>query len=165
MNQDLVMRHEKVAYCKIPPSGGGAAVIKRMTGFTSFGTNRNPEEYTRKYVDEAHQTTDITSYDTSISFAFDLFADNPVHQYLADIIENEKLGADAIVDIYVVDFSKPVTGVADTYECAHRQMVVVPSSDGDDANVYTYSGDLRTKGDRTIGQGTLTDNEQTLSYA
>ena len=167
MNQELVMRHGIVAYCNVPSGIGGVTTSKiyRMKGFTSFGTSRNTEQYTRKYVDEKHQTSDITAYNTSIGYKFDLFEDNPVHQLFADITNNEKIGSEALVDIYVVDFSKPVGSSDDEYECAHRKMVLVPSSDGDDANVYTYSGDLRTKGDREVGVATVSADELTITYS
>jgi len=162
---DLTLRHEKVAFMAIK-GADDAVTIRRMVGFTSMSNSRNPTEYTRKYVDEKNERTDITAINTSMGFAFDKFTGNDVHEYLAGIFDNELIGADAVVDIYVVDFTKPTaTGEnVTTFECAHRPFTVVPSSDGDDANTYTYSGDFRSNGDRVKGVATVVDDGLTITF-
>jgi len=161
---DLVLRHKKVAFMAITKND--TPTIYRMVGFTSLSNSRNPTEHTRKYVDEENERTDITAINTSIGFGFDLFSGDPVHEHVAEIFDDELTGAKAVVDIYVVDFTKPAaTGEnVTTFECAHRNFTVVPSSDGDDANVYTYSGDFRSNGKREKGTATVTGDAKTITY-
>ncbi len=103
----IVKRSDKVAFLEVPSiTGEGAGVNYRMKGFKSLSKKRNPKEYTRQYVDEAFETTDIVGISISQDFEFDQVKDSPLHDYLVDIIENEKLGSDAMVNIVQVDFSK-----------------------------------------------------------
>ena len=102
----LVTRNKKVAFMNV--STTGVANFLRMTKFTEISKSKNPTEYSRTYVDEDGEVTDVTGYSEEISYAFDLHTGNLVHQKIVDITDNEKVGNDALVQILQVDFTKQV---------------------------------------------------------
>ena len=62
--QTLVTRNKKVAFYKVGDK------FLRMTGFTSMAKSANPKEYSRQYVDETGEITDVTGYSPSIEYTF-----------------------------------------------------------------------------------------------
>ena len=149
---DIVKRSGKVAFYQVPDSES----YTRMQGFTSLSVSKNPEEYNSKYVDENSKRTDTVGYDTSMSFTFDLVRDNAVHEDITGIINNELTGADAVRSIVVVDTK--------TNEARMRNYTVVADSEGDDENVYTYSGTFKANGEQVIGTATISDDGMTATF-
>lgn len=141
-NQKLVTRDRKVAF--LGCVSDGTTVYHRMRHFTSMSKSSNPNEYSRKYIDESGEETDITGYSPSYDYAFDLYTNDPVQEELVKIADGELVGTDAVRTIIVVDFTKPNED-NNGYSAIKRDYAVVPDSDGDDENTYTYSGTFRSK--------------------
>lgn len=159
-NESLVTREKKVAFLQVGTDGK----YVRMEGFTSVSTSKSAQEHNRKYVDESSSRTDIVAYEESISYAFDRYKGNEVQQKLIEITDQEKLGADAIVKIVQVDMTT-ATEAGTTATGRMRQYAVVPDSDGDDANVLTYSGTFKCNGDWTTCTATTDDDWQTVTIS
>ena len=140
--QKLVRRSAKIAFMNIGTVE--APNYQRMKKFTELSNSRNPIEYSRQYVDEDGEDTDVVGVSLEKGFAFDEYENNPVHKKIVDIIEDEILGTDAIVDILVVDKSRSVEEGG--YEARRRDYSVIADSDGDDTNAYTYSGSFKKNG-------------------
>ena len=101
--EKLVKRSGKVAFMDV--STTSIANFLRMTKFTEISKSKNPTEYSRTYVDEDGEVTDVTGYSEGISYAFDLYQGNLVHQKLVDITDNEKTGNDAVFSLSVISTS------------------------------------------------------------
>lgn len=157
--QELVKRNGKVAYMDV--STTTIANFLRMTKFTEISKSKNATEYSRTYVDEDGEVTDVTGYSEEISYAFDLYKGNLVHQRLVNITDNELTGNDALVKILQVDFSKPV---GSGYEARLRIYSVVPDTEGDSTDAYTYSGAFRKNSGFTIGVATITEDGMTATF-
>ena len=157
--EELVKRNGKVAYMDI--STTSVANFQRMRKFTEISKSKNATEYSRTYVDEDGEVTDVTGYSEEISYAFDLYKGNLVHQKIVDITDNEKTGNDALVKILTVDFSKPV---GSGYEARLRTYSVVPDTEGDSTDAYTYSGAFRKNSGFTIGVATITEDGMTATF-
>lgn len=157
--EELVKRNGKVAYMDI--STTSVANFQRMRKFTEISKSKNATEYSRTYVDEDGEVTDVTGYSEEISYAFDLYKGNLVHQKLVDITDNEKTGNDALVRILTVDFSKPV---GSGYEARLRTYSVVPDAEGDSTDAYTYSGAFRKNSGFTIGTAVVSEDGLTATF-
>ena len=157
--EELVKRNGKVAYMDI--STTSVANFQRMRKFTEISKSKNATEYSRTYVDEDGEVTDVTGYSEEISYAFDLYKGNLVHQKIVDITDNEKTGNDALVKILTVDFSKPV---GSAYEARLRTYSVVPDAEGDSTDAYTYSGAFRKNSGFTIGVATITEDGMKATF-
>ena len=66
----IVKRHEKVAFMEIKTKSSGTKIV-RMKGFTALSTKSNAKEYSRQYVDEPFETTDVVGISVSQDFDFD----------------------------------------------------------------------------------------------
>lgn len=150
MKGTLKKRSDKVAFLEVNE------VFTRMEGFTTFSQSKNPTEYSRRYVDQDFENTDVTGYSPQIGFGFDQYEGNDVHDLIVDILDNEKLGNDAIVTICVVDVTD---GTA-----IKREWTVVGDSEGDSMDAYTYSGNFRVKGEKVFGTATSEDNWATCIF-
>lgn len=155
----LVTRNKKVAFMNV--STTGVANFLRMTKFTEISKSKNPTEYSRTYVDEDGEVTDVTGYSEEISYAFDLHTGNLVHQKIVDITDNEKVGDDALVQILQVDFTKEV---GSGYEARLRTYSVVPDTEGDSTDAYTYSGSFKKNGNMTIGVATMNADNTVATF-
>ena len=157
--EQLVKRSRKVAFMNV--STTAIANFLRMTKFTEISKSKNPTEYSRTYVDEDGEVTDVTGYSEEISYNFDLHVGNLVHQKIVDITDNEKTGADALVQILQVDFTKPV---GDGYEARLRTYSVVPDAEGDSTDAYTYSGAFRKNSNMTVGVVTMNADNTVATF-
>ena len=101
MSEKIVKRSDKVAFMNTGTTE--APVYTRMRKFTEMSNSKNPKEYSREYVDEDGEVTDVTGYSPEKSYAFDQYKDNPVHEKIAKIADDELKGDDAIVEILVVE--------------------------------------------------------------
>ncbi len=161
MDGTLQLRSDKVAFLGMPKEGGtaGEKVYKRMQGFTSFSVSKNPKEYSRQYVDESQEQTDVTGYSPSIDFGFDKYDGNGVHDYLAKLIDNETIGTEAVVEILLVDTTKT------TNNAQLRPYAVIANTEGESMDAYTYSGNFKVKGSKTWGTATVSNDGITATFA
>ena len=163
---ELIKRSDKKMFYGIPGTGD-TATFTRMHYFTELSTSKNPVEYSRQYVDEAMERTDVTGYSPSISFNFDDYAGDAVLEDIVAIINEEKLGTDAQRDLILVDFSKKVDG---GYYAVKRKFAVIADSEGDGSEAYTYGGNFKVTGAPVAGVATIADGEdpdgaETITFA
>lgn len=151
----IVARHKKVAFFGVIDSDGTEKFL-RMPKFTALNQSKNPIEHNRQYVDEPFQETDVIGHSPSISYAFDLHRNCEVQQDIVNITDNELIGDDAVRNIVTVD--------VDEGTAIKRPYAVIPTTEGDNINVYTYSGDFKCKGEKIHGTATSTDNWQTITF-
>ncbi|MBR6523454.1 MAG: hypothetical protein IKT39_02445 [Clostridia bacterium] len=135
---NLIKRSDKKAFYGV--LGDAGPVFTRMRYFTEISISKNPVEYSRQYVDEAMERTDVVGYSPSMSFGFDDYTEDAVLADIVGIINDEKLGTDAQRDIVMVDFARP-SGAG--FEATKRTFAVIADAEGDGTEAYTYSGNLK----------------------
>lgn len=160
MARTLVKRSDKVSFLGCVENG--TETFNRMRGFTSLSGSKNPSEYSRQYVDEEFETTDVTGYSPSLDFAFDEYTEDEVHDELVTILDGEKTGTEARRNIVTVDFSKPVTGGG--YEAVKREFAIIGDSEGDSTDAYAYSGTFRSTGSRIEGTATVNGDGSVATF-
>ena len=158
----MIKRSEKVAFLGV--GTGDAMKYMRMTDFTELSTSKNAQEYTRKYVDEDKERTSVTGYAVSLSYKFDYDPSNEVHKALCEIIDKELTGEAAVVSIVQVDLSSPASEGGSDFNAVMRRFTVVPASEGDDANTYTYGGTFKVDGATVFGTATTADGWKTATF-
>lgn len=152
----IIKRFKKLAFYGVPSSDGNT-IFHRMKGFDTISTSKNPKEYSRQYIDEEFEQTDVVGYTPTVSFSFDQFEGNEVHTDIVGIFNNEKTGADAVRSIVMVDMS-------DAGSAIMRDFAVVAEKEGDGTDAYTYSGSFRVKGDKIFGTASSEDDWQTVNF-
>lgn len=155
---NIVKRSEKIPFYGVEKDG--KIVFTRMTGFTEIAVNKNPIEHKRQYVDENFERNDVVGYTTSLSFAFDMFKDNEVHQDIIGIFDEEKIGDGALRSIVIVDLS----GDGESFSAVKRDFTLIPDKEGDSTYTYSYTGVLNAAGEKIFGTATSSDGWQTLVF-
>ena len=157
--EKLVKRSRKVAFMDV--STTSIPNFLRMRKFTEISKSKNPTEYSRTYVDEDGEVTDVTGYSEEISYAFDQYTGNLVHEKIVRITDDELTGDEALVNIVIVDFSKPS---GSGYEARLRTYSTVPDTEGDATEAYTYSGTFRKNSKMTKGIATLNSDNTVATF-
>lgn len=141
---------------------GVGETFYRMRGFTEMSTSKNSTEYSRQYVDEDGEQTDVTGYSPSMSFQFDAYVSNEVHEDLAKISDDELTGLDAVRTILLVDMTSVGT-TEGSKKATKREYAVIPNSEGGSTDAYTYSGTFKVKGAKEDVEVTSSDDYMTVS--
>ncbi len=157
----LVKRSDKVAFFG-NKSPEGEETFNRMRGFTTMSGSKNPTEYSRQYVDEEFETTDVVGFAPSIEFGFDQYAGDKVHDEMVQILDEERTGTDARRNIVTVDFSKPTDDGG--YEAVKREYAIIGDTEGDSMDAYTYSGTFSATGTRIVGTAKLDENNSVATF-
>lgn len=155
----MLKRSEKLAFMGVVD--GTEVVYKRLTGFTEFAISKNAKEYSRKYIDETMERSEVVSYSPTISYKFDFEHGNLVHELLARVAEEELVGEDAICSVVIIDTSR-FSGSGT--EAVMRQFTIIPENEGDDPDTYTVSGSLKAVGERVLGTAKTTDQWKTITF-
>lgn len=151
----LVTRPKKLAFYQTPDG-----IYRRMEGFTDLSYSQNPKEYSRQYVDEEFERTDIVGYAPSISYSFDRYTGNEMLEDIVNITENELIGDQMKRTIVTVDLAGSISGSGNA---KMREYSVIPDSTGDSTDCLTYSGNFKTKGALTDCIATSSDDWQTIT--
>ena len=151
MSRTLVKRSEKVSF--LGCLEGTEETFNRMRGFTSLSGKKNSKEYSRQYVDEEFETTDVVGFSPSMDFGFDQYKDDPAHEEMVEILDGEYTGTSARRNIVTVDFSQPTTN--GKYKATKREYAVIGDGEGDSMDAYTYSGTFKSTGKRIIGEASV----------
>ena len=150
---NLVTRPKKLAFWQLPDGS-----FQRMEGFTDLSYSQNPKEYSRQYVDEEFERTDIVGYAPSISYSFDRYTGNEVLEDIVKITENEYIGDLMKRTIVTIDLSSG-SMIA---PAKMRDYAVIPDSNGDTTDCLTYSGNFKAKGLLIDCTATSNDDWQTI---
>lgn len=159
--KQLVGRHKRLAFMEVT-GAGSSPTLTRMTGFTSLSEGKEATEYSRQYVDEATERTDVVGYATAIDYEFDRYTNDPVCERLSEIADDELVGTEAQVNIVSVDIF-----TEDTQKRAiarKRTYSVIPDTTGDGTDALIYSGSFSAASEITKGYATSKDNWQTCTF-
>lgn len=159
MARTLVKRSDKVSF--LGCLDGNTETFNRMRGFTTLSGSKNSIEYSRQYVDEEFETTDVVGFSPSMDFAFDQYTDDEAHTEMVEILDNEYTGTDARRNIVTVDFSQPS---GNGYKATKREYAIIGDSEGDSTDAYTYSGTFRSTGKRITGTATVSSDGSVATF-
>ena len=160
MARTLVKRSDKVSF--LGCLDGSTETFNRMRGFTTLSGSKNSIEYSRQYVDEEFETTDVVGFSPSMEFGFDQYTDDPAHEEMVEILDGEYTGTEARRNIITVDFSQPTTG--GKYKAVKREYAVIGDAEGDSMEAYTYSGTFKSTGKRITGEATVSADGTTTTF-
>ena len=156
----IIKRSDKIAFYGVV--SGDDVEYKRMRGFTELSINKNPVEYSRRYIDEKTERNDVVGYAPSISYSFDKFSGDEVHSDIVSVADNELVGAEAVRNIILVDLSEKDTD--GSCPAVSRSWSVIPDNEGNDTDAYTYSGTLKANGDIIKGTATSSDDWMSCTF-
>jgi len=85
-----------------------------------------------------------------------------VHMDLAGIAERELVGDKAVRSIIMVDLSRK--GEDESCPAVKRDFAVICDSEGNSMDAYTYSGNLKVKGEKVFGKASSADDWMTCTF-
>ncbi len=85
-----------------------------------------------------------------------------MHEDIAKIADGELLGTQAVRTIVLVDFTKP-TGDGG-YAATKRSFTIIPDSEGDSTDAYTYSGTMKAADSPQAGTVTSDDEFKSCTF-
>ena len=145
-------------------TGETAAYSLIGEGFTSFAEAKNPKEYSRQYVHEKSERSDVVGFAPSIAYSADMHSGDPCVERVAKAHDEEQIGNAAHVDIVTVNMWEK--GQAEgTYVAYKRTYSIIPDSTGDGTEALIYSGNLKAGGEAVKGEFNTKDNTFTPSAA
>lgn len=148
----LITREQLQSYADVGAAGSPNCVLIGE-GFTDLSESKNAKEYTRKYVHEKTERSDVVGYSPSISYSFDMYSGDPVCEKVAEITDEEKIGEDAHLPVIVVHLWDEVSpGVFTAYK---RDYAVIPGSKGSGTDALIYTGTMKAVGEKVKGKFTL----------
>lgn len=157
----IVRRSQRVAFMDTDKTGS-TPKYERMNGFTTMTNSKEPKEYSRQYVDEDAERSDVVGYAPSIEFSYDRHTNTPVHDRLSEIHDKELLGDDAHVDIVSVDLF--TEDEQKRCKATKRTYAVIPDTDGDGTDAMIYSGTFKSVSEIEEGWATSEDKWKTATY-
>lgn len=159
--KQIVKRHQRVAFMNTGTNE--APVFTRMKNFTEMTNSKNPKEYSRQYVDEEFEESDVVGYAPSISYSFDRHTSSPVHEKIAKIHDGELTGSETIVDILILDLFAKAAG-SEECEARRRKFAVIPSGDGSGTDALIYTGTFKAKSTIEECKATVSEDGQIATY-
>ena len=100
----MAVRKRKIVadYLKV-----GKEFVFMGTGFTELNESPSAKTKSKQYINEQSATTSITGYETEFGFETDQIRDEKAIDFICDIGELQKTGADAETEYIKVDLDKP----------------------------------------------------------
>ena len=128
-------------------------------GFTNLSEAKNAKEYTRHYIHEKSERSDVTGYAPSLSYSCDAVKGDPVVDDIMYITDHELIGNDThrIVVTYY-----PNDGTATTRPAYARVYAIIPDASQDGVDALIYTGTFKAVGDRI--HGTYNETQKSFSY-
>lgn len=126
-------------------------------GFTSASESKNPKEYSRQYIHEKTERTDIIGYAPSIAYSADVYTDNDVIDVIRKVTDEELIGTDAQRDIVTVHMFEGTAAARVAYK---RKYAIIPDAKGDGVEALIYTGTFKAVSEVVKG----TWNEETKVF-
>lgn len=153
---ELVMRHQWEAYMECGASEKAFNLIGE--GFTTFPESKNPKEYTRKYINDKTERSDVIGYAPSISYSADAITNDPVVNEIMEITDLELVGTATHREIVSVNtWDENESG---EFAATKRTYAIIPDGKGDGTDALIYTGTMKAVSDITIG----TFNRETKTF-
>lgn len=160
MANDLIMRYQWEAYMGCLGDSETEVFNLIGEGFTSFPEKKNPQEYTRKYINYKTEKTDVIGYAPSITYSADCVSDDPVVQEVVTIHETEAVGTATHRNIVSVNRWKETAGKCDA---TMRTYAIIPDEKGSGTEALIYTGTMKAVSD--IIPGTFDVKTKTFTAA
>lgn len=135
-------------------SGGAETAQYELLGFgvTQLDDSPSAQTSSKRYVNQKSATQTIGSYEWTAPLEFDLIRSEKAIEFITDIGENEKTGAEAETNYVLVYLEKPVTGQDGTYEAKRRKVAIEVAEFSDNDGEIQGSGNLLAVSDWIKGK-------------
>lgn len=153
----LQMRYNQKSYMKCLFSDPQPKFHLIGEGFTNFAESKNPKEYTRHYIHEESERTDVINYSPSRAYSCDIVSGDPVVDEIVHITDKELKGKDTHRE--VVTYNE-FGGTPTARPATMRKYAIIPDGGADGTEALIYTGNFKAVSDKIEG----TWNESTKEF-
>lgn len=141
----------------------GEEFVLMGAGFTDINESPNAKTSKKQYVNDKSPTSSITGYESEFGYETDQIRDQKAIDYICDIGETHKIGADAETEYIRVDLDKPGT-TENTFRARKFNVAVQVDELGSKDGEMTAKGKLLTQGDLEVGTFNTQSKEFTKGF-
>ena len=134
------------------------------TGFTELNESPSAKTTSKRYINQSSSTQSVTSYEWGTSFNTDQINSEKAIEYIRDIGEMQKTGADAETEYLIVDLDKPGTAEGSFRARKFKVAIAVDSFDDNDG-ALGISGSFLGQSDPIEGTFTVAAKEFAEGFA
>ena len=134
------------------------------TGFTELNESPSAKTTSKRYINQSSSTQSVTGYEWGTSFNTDQINSEKAIEYIRDIGEMQKTGADAETEYLIVDLDKPGTAEGSFRARKFKVAIAVDSFDDNDGELG-ISGSFLGQSDPIEGTFTVAAKEFAEGFA
>lgn len=134
------------------------------TGFTELNESPSAQTTSKRYINQSSSTQSVTGYEWGTSFNTDQINSEKAIEYIRDIGEMQKTGADAETEYIIVDLDKPGTAEGSFRARKFKVAIAVDSFDDNDGELG-ISGSFLGQSDPIEGTFTVAAKEFAEGFA
>lgn len=105
------------------------------TGFTELNESPSAQTTSKRYINQSSSSQSVTGYEWSSSFNTDQIVSDKAIEYIRDIGEMQKTGADTETEYLIVDLDKPGTTEGNFRARKIKVAIAVDSFDDNDGEL------------------------------
>lgn len=126
------------------------------TGFTELNESPSAQTTSKRYINQASATQSITGYEWTTSFNTDQIVSDTAIEYIREIGEMQKTGAEAETEYIIVDLDKPAE-TEGSYRARKIKVAIAVDSFDDNDGELGISGSFLGQSDPIEGTFTVSD--------
>lgn len=123
-------------------------------GFTELNESPSAQTTSKRYINQSSSSQSVTGYEWGTSFNTDQINSEKAIEYIRDIGEMQKTGADTETEYIIVDLDKPGT-VVGTYRARKFRVAIAVDSFDDNDGELGISGNFLGQSDPVEGTFTV----------
>lgn len=133
------------------------------TGFTELNESPSAQTTSKRYINQASATQSITGYEWTTSFNTDQIVSDKAIEYIREIGEMQKTGAEAETEYIIVDLDKPAE-TEGSYRARKIKVAIAVDSFDDNDGELGISGSFLGQSDPIEGTFTVSDKTFTEGF-
>lgn len=126
------------------------------TGFTELNESPSAQTTSKRYINQSSATQSVTGYEWGTSFNTDQIKSDKAIEYIKEIGEMQKTGADTETEYLIVDLDKQGTAEG-TYRSRKIKIAIAVDSFDDNDGELGISGNFLGQSDPVEGTFTVAD--------
>jgi len=125
------------------------------TGFTELNESPSAQTTSKRYINQSSSSQSVTGYEWSSSFNTDQIVSDKAIEYIRDIGEMQKTGAETETEYLIVDLDKPAT-TEGSYRARQFKVAIAVDNFDDNDGELGISGSFLGQSDPVEGTFTVT---------
>lgn len=151
LDSGIKQRRDQADYLNVTPGTEQATWALMGYGFTELNEEMGAQKSTKRYINDATASTNITGYESQFPYNMDLIMSEEAIKFISDVGKFRRTGKDAETEYIAVDLDEPVEGKDNTFGARKFKVSVEVSGNENNDGEMANTGNLGAKGDPVPG--------------